>query len=144
MVRTSQVAAVASALSGLFATLVVATQIYDLIPAGLGLGCAALVGIVAVAMHLDAHAVELPFDRSPIHALQGLVDRGRRLSEHRLNGSSDLQAEAVEAGRAGAHGRLGDGRHVAGEHGGSPDGRGLDAGGSSDGIRHDPGERTLS
>ena len=43
-------AAVASALSGLFATLVVATQIYDLIPAGLGLGCAALVGIVAVAI----------------------------------------------------------------------------------------------
>ena len=43
-------AAVASALSGLFATLVVATQIYDLIPAGLGLGCAALVGIVAIAI----------------------------------------------------------------------------------------------
>jgi uncharacterized membrane protein len=43
-------AAVASALSGLFATLIVATQIYDLIPAGLGLGCAALVGTVAVAI----------------------------------------------------------------------------------------------
>jgi len=43
-------AAVASALSGLFATLIVATQIYDLIPAGLGLGCAGLVGLVAVAI----------------------------------------------------------------------------------------------
>jgi uncharacterized membrane protein len=43
-------AAVASALSGLFATLIVATQIYDLIPAGLGLGCAGLVGMVAVAI----------------------------------------------------------------------------------------------
>ena len=43
-------AAVASALSGLFATLIVATQIYDLIPAGLGLACAGLVGMVAVAI----------------------------------------------------------------------------------------------
>jgi uncharacterized membrane protein len=43
-------AAVASALAGLFATLIVATQIYDLIPVGLGLGCAGLVGMVAVTI----------------------------------------------------------------------------------------------
>jgi uncharacterized membrane protein len=43
-------AAVASALAGLFTTLVVATQIYDLIPAEVGLAGAALVGIVGVAI----------------------------------------------------------------------------------------------
>jgi uncharacterized membrane protein len=43
-------AAVASALSGLYTTLLVGTQIYDLIPAEAGLACAGLVGIVAVAL----------------------------------------------------------------------------------------------
>jgi uncharacterized membrane protein len=43
-------AAVASALSGLYATLLVGTQIYDLIPAEVGLACAGLVGIVGVAL----------------------------------------------------------------------------------------------
>ena len=43
-------AAVASALSGLYATLLVGTQIYDLIPAAVGLACAGLVGIVGAAI----------------------------------------------------------------------------------------------
>jgi uncharacterized membrane protein len=43
-------AAVASALAGLFATLVVATQVYELISPGLGLAGAALVGAVGVAI----------------------------------------------------------------------------------------------
>jgi uncharacterized membrane protein len=43
-------AAVASALSGLYTTLLVATQIYDLIPAEVGLACAGLVGVVGVAI----------------------------------------------------------------------------------------------
>jgi Predicted membrane protein (DUF2339) len=43
-------AAVASALSGLYTTLLVGTQIYELIPAGVGLACAGLVGIVGVAI----------------------------------------------------------------------------------------------
>ncbi len=43
-------AAVASALSGLYATLLVGTQIYDLIPAEIGLACAGLVGIVGGAL----------------------------------------------------------------------------------------------
>jgi uncharacterized membrane protein len=43
-------AAVASALSGLYATLLVGTQIYDLIPAEAGLACAGLVGIVGAAL----------------------------------------------------------------------------------------------
>jgi uncharacterized membrane protein len=43
-------AAVASALSGLYATLLVGTQIYDLIPAEAGLACAGLVGIVGVVL----------------------------------------------------------------------------------------------
>lgn len=43
-------AAVASALSGLYTTLLVGTQIYDLIPAEVGLACAGLVGIVGVAL----------------------------------------------------------------------------------------------
>jgi hypothetical protein len=43
-------AAVASALSGLYATLLVGTQIYDLIPVEAGLACAGLVGIVGVAL----------------------------------------------------------------------------------------------
>ncbi len=43
-------AAVASALSGLYATLIVATQIYGLIPAELGLACAGLVGLAGVAI----------------------------------------------------------------------------------------------
>ncbi len=43
-------AAVASALSGLYTTLLVGTQIYDLIPAEAGLACAGLVGIVGVAL----------------------------------------------------------------------------------------------
>ncbi|HEY8817145.1 MAG TPA: DUF2339 domain-containing protein [Candidatus Dormibacteraeota bacterium] len=43
-------AAVASALSGLFTTVLVGTQIYDLIPAEVGLACAGLAGIVGVAL----------------------------------------------------------------------------------------------
>ncbi len=43
-------AAVASALSGLYTTVMVGTQIYDLIPAGVGLACAGLVGVVGVAL----------------------------------------------------------------------------------------------
>lgn len=43
-------AAVASALSGLFATLLVGTQIYELIPIGIGLVGAGLVGLVGVAI----------------------------------------------------------------------------------------------
>lgn len=43
-------AAVASALSGLYTTVLVGTQIYDLIPVEVGLACAGLVGIVGVAL----------------------------------------------------------------------------------------------
>lgn len=43
-------AAVGSGLAGLFATLLVGTQVYDLIPSYLGLGCAALVGFVGVVI----------------------------------------------------------------------------------------------
>ncbi len=43
-------AAVGSGLAGLYATLLVGTQVYDLIPSYLGLGCAALVGVVGVAI----------------------------------------------------------------------------------------------
>ena len=43
-------AAVASALAGLYTTLLVATQIYDLVPAEAGLACAGLVGVVGVAL----------------------------------------------------------------------------------------------
>ncbi len=43
-------AAVASALSGLYTTLLVGTQVYGLIPAEVGLACAGLVGIVGVAL----------------------------------------------------------------------------------------------
>jgi uncharacterized membrane protein len=43
-------AAVASALAGLYATLLVGAQIYDLIPVGVGLAGAGLVGIVGVAI----------------------------------------------------------------------------------------------
>lgn len=43
-------AAVASALSGLFTTLLVGTQAYDLIPAAVGLAGAGLVGLVGVAI----------------------------------------------------------------------------------------------
>ncbi len=52
-------AAVASALSGLFATLLVGTQIYDLLPAEVGLACAGLVGIVggALAVRWDSTIV---------------------------------------------------------------------------------------
>jgi uncharacterized membrane protein len=43
-------AAVASALSGLYATLLVGTQVYDLIPPAAGLAGAGLVGIVGAAI----------------------------------------------------------------------------------------------
>ena len=43
-------AAVASALSGLYTTLLVGTQVYDLIPAEVGLACAGLVGTVGVVL----------------------------------------------------------------------------------------------
>ena len=43
-------AAVASAISGLYVTLVVATQVYDLIPAGAGLALGALIAGVALAI----------------------------------------------------------------------------------------------
>ena len=43
-------ATVGSGLAGLFATLLVGTQVYDLIPSYLGLGCAALVGVVGVTI----------------------------------------------------------------------------------------------
>jgi uncharacterized membrane protein len=43
-------AAVGSGLAGLYATLLVGTQVYDLIPSYLGLACAALVGVVGVTI----------------------------------------------------------------------------------------------
>lgn len=43
-------AAVAAALSGLYATLIVATRVYELISGELGLGCAGLVGVVGAAI----------------------------------------------------------------------------------------------
>ncbi len=43
-------AAVASALSGLYTTVLVGTQVYDLIPAEIGLACAGLIGIVGVVL----------------------------------------------------------------------------------------------
>lgn len=43
-------AAVGSGLAGLYATLLVGTQAYDLIPSYIGLACAALVGVVGVAI----------------------------------------------------------------------------------------------
>ncbi len=43
-------AAMGSGLAGLFATLLVGTQVYDLIPSYLGLACAALVGVVGVVI----------------------------------------------------------------------------------------------
>jgi uncharacterized membrane protein len=43
-------AAVASAISGLYTTILVGTQIYDLIPAEAGLACAGLVGITGVTL----------------------------------------------------------------------------------------------
>jgi uncharacterized membrane protein len=43
-------AAVGSGLAGLYATLLVGTQVYDLIPSYAGLACAALVGVVGVAI----------------------------------------------------------------------------------------------
>jgi uncharacterized membrane protein len=43
-------AAVASALSGLYTTILVGTQIYELIPAEVGLACAGLVGIVGAVL----------------------------------------------------------------------------------------------
>lgn len=43
-------AAVASAISGLYTTVLVGTQIYDLIPAEAGLACAGLVGIVGAVL----------------------------------------------------------------------------------------------
>jgi uncharacterized membrane protein len=43
-------AAVASGLSGLYTTLLVGTQVYDLVPAEAGLACAGLVGIVGAAI----------------------------------------------------------------------------------------------
>lgn len=43
-------ASVGSGLAGLYVTLLVGTQVYDLIPSYLGLACAALVGVVGVAI----------------------------------------------------------------------------------------------
>ncbi len=50
-------AAVASSLFGLFATLLVGAQVYDLIPVGVGLAGAGLVGIVGVAIAIRWEAV---------------------------------------------------------------------------------------
>jgi uncharacterized membrane protein len=46
----ASLAAVASGLSGLYTTLLVGTQVYDLIPAAPGLACAGLVGIVGTVL----------------------------------------------------------------------------------------------
>lgn len=50
-------AAAASALAGLYVTLLVGTQVYDLIPAGVGLACAGLVGIVGAALAIRWQSV---------------------------------------------------------------------------------------
>ncbi|HEY5816431.1 MAG TPA: DUF2339 domain-containing protein [Solirubrobacterales bacterium] len=50
-------AAVASALAGLYTTLLVGTQIYDLIPAEAGLACAGLVGVVGGALAIRWESV---------------------------------------------------------------------------------------
>ena len=49
--------------------------------------------VVAVAVHLDAHAVELPLDAASPSLLERGLERRRGLGEHGLHGPPDLQVE---------------------------------------------------
>ena len=100
--------------------------------------------VVAVAVHLDAHAVELPLDRGRLDLLQRRLQRRRGLGEHRLHRTPDLQVEAAEPCGALRQRGLGDGGQVAREHRRPAHGGRLDPGGGRDGVGDDAGERALA
>jgi len=100
--------------------------------------------VVAVAVHLDADAVELPLDRGRLDLLQRGLQRRRGLGEHRLHRAPDLQPEAGESCGALRDGGLGDGGQVAREHGRPAHRGGLDLGGGRHGVGDDARERALA
>jgi hypothetical protein len=49
-------------------------------------------------VHLDARAIELPFERDIVFEIaKRLLDAGRRVRQHRLHGPEDLNSETSEA-----------------------------------------------
>ena len=98
-----------------------------------------------LAVHLDAHAVELPLDGRRIDQPKRGLERLRRLREHRLHGAADSQLERGRARRRPPSARPR--RPPAGRRRASPrvaPRTGVDLGGRGDRVRDDAGERSLA
>ena len=100
--------------------------------------------VVAVAVHLDPGAVELPVDRPLAHLPHGLLQRGRGRGEHGRERPPDLEPERLQAGRALAQRDLGHGARVAAQHRRPVDRRARDPGRPGDGVGHHARERPLA
>jgi hypothetical protein len=93
--------------------------------------------LVAGFVHLNARAVELPFDRHiAIEVREGFVDVGRGLRQHRLHGTKELDVEARQLVHLPGERGTGDRRQRPGHHDGPADGRGRHLGG----LRHRLGQ----
>ena len=100
--------------------------------------------LVVPAVHLQARAVELPFDPRPADALERLRHADGGLREHRLHGAEQLEPEAREAGRALREGDVRDPVQPTREHRRAANLRRRDGGRLRDGLDHDALERALA
>ncbi len=89
---------------------------------------------VAVTVDLYADAVELLLDRARAQPVEGLLDRGGGVREHRLDGPPDGEPEPRQGAGALREEDAGDLLERAGEHHGAPDIGGRGVGGVGQGV----------
>ena len=99
---------------------------------------------VAVAVHLDPHAVELGLDRRGVDPSERGLEIGAGRGQHRLDRPPDLQPDGRQAGGAEAQRDVGDGPRVAAEHQRTAHGRLGHLRRRRDRVRHHAGQRALA
>src|SRR4029079_7361044 len=99
---------------------------------------------VIVPVHLDARAVELPFENRRAQRGQRLAHVGRTVGEHWLNGTEELEGVARERWLALGQDRLGHRSEVAGEHDGATHSVARETGRARDGLGQHAVESTLT
>ncbi|MEI2653091.1 MAG: hypothetical protein V9G12_13260 [Microthrixaceae bacterium] len=100
--------------------------------------------LVAVAVRLDADAVELPLDRRGPGAGEGLGDVGRRGGQHGLDPDADGEPDGVDGGGALHERQPGAPGEVAAQHGGTADRRRRDRRCGGDRLGHHTRQRSLA
>ena len=101
--------------------------------------------LVTVLVDLDARAVQLRLEGGrSTEIVERLLDRARRLREHRRERAADLEPERVERAGASAHRRCSDRGQITTKHRRTTDLACLDASRRRDRVDHHAGERPLA